>query len=65
MGLPCPPAATGLHMPTLPARLHASHAPPQAALQHTPSTHWPLPHWLLVEHATPFVCLGTHAPALQ
>jgi hypothetical protein len=52
-------------MPTLPARLHASHAPPQAALQHTPSTHWPLPHWLLVEHATPFVCLGTHAPALQ
>ena len=51
-----PPAATE----------HASQGPAlQAVLQHTPSTHWPLPHWLLVEHATPLVCLGTHAPPLQ
>ena len=59
------PAATGLHVPTLPATLHASQEPEQALLQHTPSTHWPLPHWLADEQVAPFCCLGTHAPALQ
>jgi hypothetical protein len=65
VGLPVLPVATGLHVPTLPATLQASQAPPHAELQHTPSTHWPLPHWLLAEQAVLLVCLGTHAPALQ
>ncbi len=59
------PAATGLHVPTLPATLHASQAPPQAVLQHTPSTQLPLPHWLAAEQVAPFVFLGTQAPASQ
>jgi hypothetical protein len=59
------PAATGPQVPTLPAMLQASQAPSQAVLQHTPSTHWPLPHWLLAVQVTPGVCFGTHAPSLQ
>jgi hypothetical protein len=59
------PAATGLHVPTLPATLQASHAPSQAVLQHTPSTQLPLPHWLAAPHAPPGVFFGTHAPASQ
>ena len=31
-------------LPTWPGTSHAWHCPPQAALQQTPSTHWPLPH---------------------
>jgi hypothetical protein len=65
VGEPGVPATTGLHVPTLPATLHASHAPPQAELQHTPSTHWPLPHWLAPVQEAPLVCLGTHTPPLQ
>ena len=64
-GEPALPATTGLHVPTLPATLQASHEPPQAVLQHTPSTHWPLPHWLVPVQVPPFVFFGTHAPALQ
>jgi hypothetical protein len=64
-GLPGLPETTGLHVPTLPATLHASHAPPHAVLQHTPSTQLPLPHWLAEVQVTPLACLGTHAPALQ
>jgi hypothetical protein len=63
--VPVPPEATGLHVPTLPGRLQESQAPPQAVLQHTPSTQLPLPHWLLAEQALLLVCFGTHAPALQ
>jgi hypothetical protein len=37
-GFPGEPAGLGLHVPTKPATLHASHEPPHAALQHTPST---------------------------
>ena len=65
VGLPALPAATGLHVPTLPVTLQALQEPPQAVLQHTPSTHCPLPHWLEAEQVAPFCCLGTHAPALQ
>jgi hypothetical protein len=64
-GAPGLPDATGLHVPTLPATLHASHALPHAELQHTPSTHWPLPHWLAPVQVAPLDCLGTHAPPLQ
>ena len=64
-GLPALPEATALHVPTLPVTLQASHAPPHAVLQHTPSTQLPLPHWLVAEHVAPLDILGTHAPALQ
>jgi hypothetical protein len=64
-GEPVLPEATGPHVPTLPGRLQASQAPPQAVLQHTPSTHWPLPHWLFAVQAVLVVCFGTHAPPLQ
>jgi len=53
---------TGLHVPTLPATLQASHCPPQATLQHTPSTHWPVPHWFAALQAAPGPPFGTHAP---
>jgi hypothetical protein len=43
-GLPGLPEAEGLQVPTLPARLQASHAPLQEELQHTPSTQLPLAH---------------------
>jgi len=59
------PAESGVHVPTLPATLHASHALPQAVLQHTPSTQLPLPHWLLAVHAPAGVFFGTQAPASQ
>ncbi len=65
VGLPELPTATAVHVPTLPATLHALQEPPQAESQHTPSTHWPVPHWLFAVHALAFVFFGTHAPALQ
>jgi hypothetical protein len=64
-GEPVLPDATGAQVPALPCRLHASQAPVHAVLQHTPSTHWPLPHWLFAVQAALLVCFGTHAPALQ
>jgi hypothetical protein len=54
--------ATGLHVPTLPATLQASHCPPQATLQHTPSTHCPVPHWFAALQAAPGPTLGRHVP---
>jgi hypothetical protein len=55
-----------LHVPTLPGRLQASHAPPlHELLQHTPSTQLPLPHWLVAEQVAPFAFFGTQAPASQ
>ncbi len=60
-----PPEATRLHVPTLPAWLQESQAPPHAVLQQTPSTQLPLPHWLAAEQVAPFVFLGTQAPASQ
>ncbi len=52
-------------MPTLPGRLQASHEPLQAVLQHTPSTHWPLAHWLLAPQVAPGVLRSTHVPLAQ
>jgi hypothetical protein len=65
VGLPGEPAETGLHVPTLPVRLQASHEPPHAVLQQTPSTQLPLPHWLAAEQAVPLVFWGTQVPPLQ
>jgi hypothetical protein len=55
-----------LHVPMLPDRLQASHAPPlQAVLQHTPSTQLPLPHSLAAEQVAPLVFWATQVPPLQ
>jgi hypothetical protein len=39
-----PPAWTGLHVPSLPVTLHASHCPAQSPLQQNPSVHFPDTH---------------------
>jgi hypothetical protein len=64
-GLPALPATTREHVPSLPFTSQALQAPSQTLLQHTPSTHWPLPHWLLAVHAPAVVFFGTQAPASQ
>jgi hypothetical protein len=65
VGLPELPEATGLHVPTLPGRLHASQEPLHAVLQHTPSAQLPLPHWLAAEQVAPADFFGSQTPALQ
>jgi hypothetical protein len=49
----------------LPGTLQASHAPPQAVLQQTPSTQLPLPHSLAAVQLVPLVSLATQTPPLQ
>jgi hypothetical protein len=56
---------TGLHVPSRPVRLHAVHAPVQAALQQYPSAHAPPAHSPAAWHVCPTAFLGTHLPALQ
>ena len=56
------PAGMTAQVPTLPARLHASQAAPQAVLQQTPSAQKPLLHWLPRPHAPPFVFCDAQAP---
>jgi hypothetical protein len=65
VGLPVLPSGKAEQVPTLPGRAQESQAPPHAALQQTPSTHWPLPHWLVAEQLAPLDSLGAHWPALQ
>jgi len=68
LGLPAEPAATLLHVPSVAApaaTLHASHAPLQALLQHTPSTQLPDEHSPVVLQALPFPFLVTQALPLQ
>jgi hypothetical protein len=64
-GVPALPATIGLHVPTIPVRLHASKAPLHAVLQHTPSTQLPLTHSLAAEQVAALGFLGTHAPPAQ
>jgi hypothetical protein len=64
-GLPDAPAVLLAQMPTEPAMLQASHAPPHALLQHTPSTQNPLVHALLPLHAVPLPSFATHVVPLQ
>jgi hypothetical protein len=59
------PAATGMHVPVLPATLQAWHEPQLALPQHTLSTQWPVPHWLSAVQAAPCEALATHAPPVQ
>ena len=58
IGLPM----TGEQVPTLFARLQASHWPTQSSLQHTPSTQKLERHWLTDVHAAPALPLGVHLP---
>jgi hypothetical protein len=58
------PAATGAHVPRLPATLQALHEAHEGASQHTPSVQLPLPHWPRSVHVWPRPSLAAHAPAL-
>jgi hypothetical protein len=60
---PCGAPATFVHAPRLPATSHASHCPPHARSQQTPSTHWFEPHCQGVPQAAPFAFFGAHVPA--
>jgi hypothetical protein len=59
------PAAIGVHVPGLPATLHAWHDPQLELPQQTLSTQWPVPHWLSAVHAPPWTVFATHAPLVQ
>jgi hypothetical protein len=58
-------AFTGAHVPSAPSTSHASHCPPQGALQHTPSTHTLFAHCSLAVHVLPFARRGSHLPTLH
>ena len=64
-GAPVYPAGRSAHVPTAPARLHASQPPAHAVLQHTPSTQEPEAHSALEEQTAPFDFGNTHAPPRQ
>jgi hypothetical protein len=59
------PEALSEHVPSFPARLHASHWPVQAVLQHTPSMQFPDTHCREDVHVVPLVSLGTQEPPEQ
>ena len=62
---PCGTPVTVAQVPTWPGTSQAWNCPPQLALQHTLSTHWPLAHWFAPPHAVPLLCKGVHTPAEQ
>ena len=49
------PAGWLLQVPMKPVRLHATHEPVHALLQHTPSTHWPELHSQVLLHEAPLL----------
>ena len=59
------PEVVSEQTPTLPEISQASHCPPQAELQQTPSTQEPEVQLELVVQATPFPTFGAQLPALQ
>jgi hypothetical protein len=59
------PLVTGQQVPTCPPTSQAWHAAPQAPLQQTPSTHWPLAHSCVDWQAAPFDRAATQTPASQ
>jgi hypothetical protein len=60
---PCGAPATGEQVPADPAASQASHWPPQAALQQTPSTQNPLAHWPAAPQGVPLAPFGVQTPA--
>ncbi|MEN9797934.1 MAG: hypothetical protein RL653_1630 [Pseudomonadota bacterium] len=59
------PAGLGVQVPMLPGALHTWHVPPQAALQHTPSTQCPELHSLAAAHPCPTPFFAVHAGEAQ
>jgi hypothetical protein len=68
---PCGAPPTAVQVPTLPATSQASHWPPQATLQQTPSTQFEFAHWESAEQFEPSISLEMemppehHSPAAQ
>jgi hypothetical protein len=63
---PCgAPLVIAEQVPTDPDTSQASHCPPQAPSQHTPSTQRLLWHWPLLEHASPLGRVTTQLPLTQ
>jgi len=63
-----PPAgapSTAEQVPPFDGRLHASHCPSHEPSQQTPSTQYPVAHWLAPEHVPPFATSAVHTPAAQ
>jgi len=58
-------AGSEAHVPTAPTRLQDWHAPPQPALQHTPSAQKPEAHCAASTHACPLARTARHCPPLQ
>lgn len=56
---------TAVQAPRAPATLHASHWPPQARSQHTPSTQKPETHSLAAEHIPPLGRRPMQTPITQ
>ena len=54
-----------VQVPTVPVRLHASHEPEQAVLQHTPSTQLPLRHPEVLVQLPPLGFWSVQAPFWQ
>ena len=59
------PEETGVHVPALPATLHAMQVPLQPALQQTPSTQKPEAHWADSTQVWPLARSARHWPPLQ
>jgi hypothetical protein len=59
------PAAIGMQDPSLPGRLHATQAPPQAAPQQTPSTQNPEAHCSAWSQVAPSGLRASQAPLAQ
>ena len=57
--------AYGEQVPTLPGSAQDWHVPLHAALQHTPSTHWPDAHSAPAAQDSPLAFFETQAPPLQ
>jgi hypothetical protein len=54
-----------VHVPRLPATLHAWQVPVHAPLQQYPSTHRPLVHSTAAEQVPPLAFFAAQVPALQ
>ena len=59
------PAARFVHVPTLPATLHARQGPEHVELQHTPSMHCPDEHSTALLQVEPLDFLETQVAPLQ
>jgi len=61
--VPCGAPVTGVHEPSTPETLHASHCPLHAPSQHTPSTQCPLVHMFATLQPEPGPSFGRQMPS--